>query len=77
MSADAASDQPGVPTPTVVFTMIADFDTLSKLAATRKVKAVAMWCARYRIQTFRDTKHRPCTTITAIDRALNWPYCLT
>lgn len=47
-----------------------DFDALAKFAATRKVKAVALWCARNRIQTFRDTKGRPCTTQTALDEAL-------
>jgi hypothetical protein len=47
-----------------------DFDALARLAATRKVKAVAMWCARNRILTFRDTKGRPCTTQSALDEAL-------
>ena len=50
--------------------MLVDFDTLANFAGTRKVKAVAMWCARNRIHTFRDTKGRPVTTIAAIERAL-------
>jgi hypothetical protein len=50
--------------------MIIDFDALAKWIATRKVKAVAAWCARNRIYTFRDHKGRPCTTLSAIDEAL-------
>ena len=47
------------------------FDSLARWAGTRKVKSVAMWCARNRIKTFRDTKKRPCTTLDAINEALN------
>jgi len=46
------------------------FDTLAKLAATRKVKAIAAWCARNRILSFRDAKNRPCTTLEALNNAL-------
>lgn len=51
--------------------MIVPFDELAKLAGTRRVRSVAIWCARNRINTFRDTKNRPCTTIQALDSALN------
>ena len=47
-----------------------DFDTLAAYVKTRKVGAVAAWCARNRVLTFRDTKGRPCTTLEALNRAL-------
>lgn len=47
-----------------------DFDTLAAYVKTRKVTAVAAWCARNRVLTFRDTKGRPCTTLEALNRAL-------
>lgn len=54
----------------VIIAVVIDFDTLARFAATRSPKALAMWCARNRITTFRDHKGRPCTTLTALDRAL-------
>jgi len=47
-----------------------DFDMLASYVKTRKVTAVAAWCARNRVLTFRDAKGRPCTTVEALNRAL-------
>src|SRR5581483_7939332 len=47
-----------------------DFDALASFVKTRKVGAVAAWCARNRVLTFRDAKGRPCTTVEALNHAL-------
>lgn len=55
--------------------MLIDYETLKKWIKAHGgksggTKTVAAWCARNRIQTFRDVKGFPITTTEAIDRAL-------
>lgn len=46
------------------------FKELAEKIDTRKVAAVKAWCARNRVPWFPDSKGRPMTTSTALDRAL-------
>lgn len=49
---------------------VADFETLARIAGTRRVRALKAWLARNRIRYFNSVKNRPSTTIAALDRAL-------
>jgi hypothetical protein len=46
------------------------FDDLAAFVGTRKVNAIKAWLARNRIQYMTDHKHRPITTVSAINRGL-------